>query len=90
MSFADVVTMAASGDLVSLHEVARSVAVGKSTTARILRAILGAGTGNPSVELITSDGFCIPMPPSKNAASRIERAFPRVMTDVEWSSPIPL
>lgn len=40
--------------------VAGSVAVGKSTTARILQALLGRGTDHLSVELITTDGFLHP------------------------------
>jgi type I pantothenate kinase len=37
--------------------VAGSVAVGKSTTARILRELLGRWPGTPRVELLTTDGF---------------------------------
>ena len=40
--------------------VAGSVAVGKSTTARLLRRVLEDGPGHPSVELITTDGFLYP------------------------------
>ena len=40
--------------------VAGSVAVGKSTTARILRELLGRWHGTPRVELITTDGFLYP------------------------------
>jgi type I pantothenate kinase len=40
--------------------VAGSVAVGKSTTARILRDLLAAWPGTPSVELVTTDGFLLP------------------------------
>jgi type I pantothenate kinase len=40
--------------------VAGSVAVGKSTTARLLQAVLRDGTTHPSVELITTDGFLYP------------------------------
>jgi type I pantothenate kinase len=40
--------------------VAGSVAVGKSTTARLLRAVLQDGPGHPPVELITTDGFLYP------------------------------
>lgn len=36
------------------------VAVGKSTTARILQALLGRGPGQPRVELLTTDGFLYP------------------------------
>jgi type I pantothenate kinase len=37
-----------------------SVAVGKSTTARLLRALLSRGPGTPTVELLTTDGFLLP------------------------------
>jgi type I pantothenate kinase len=39
---------------------AGSVAVGKSTTARILRALLSRWPEHPSVELVTTDGFLFP------------------------------
>jgi type I pantothenate kinase len=40
--------------------VAGSVAVGKSTTARLLQALLAAGPGSPRVDLVTTDGFLLP------------------------------
>ncbi len=40
--------------------VAGSVAVGKSTTARILQALIARWESQPSVELITTDGFLYP------------------------------
>ena len=40
--------------------VAGSVAVGKSTTARILRELLSRWPGTPKVELVTTDGFLLP------------------------------
>jgi type I pantothenate kinase len=40
--------------------VAGSVAVGKSTTSRILRGLLARWPGTPRVELITTDGFLYP------------------------------
>jgi len=40
--------------------VAGSVAVGKSTTSRILQALLARGTDHPAVDLITTDGFLFP------------------------------
>lgn len=40
--------------------VAGSVAVGKSTTARILRELLSRWSGTPKVELVTTDGFLLP------------------------------
>jgi type I pantothenate kinase len=40
--------------------VAGSVAVGKSTTSRLLQTLLTAGPGNPRVDLVTTDGFLLP------------------------------
>ena len=40
--------------------VAGSVAVGKSTTARVLRELLARWPEHPSVELVTTDGFLLP------------------------------
>lgn len=39
---------------------AGSVAVGKSTTARVLRALLSRWPGHPKVDLVTTDGFLYP------------------------------
>jgi type I pantothenate kinase len=40
--------------------VAGSVAVGKSTTARVLRALLARWADHPRVDLVTTDGFLYP------------------------------
>ena len=40
--------------------VAGSVAVGKSTTARILQALLSRWPSTPNVQLVTTDGFLYP------------------------------
>jgi len=40
--------------------VAGSVAVGKSTTARLLQELLRRGPGEPRVDLVTTDGFLLP------------------------------
>jgi type I pantothenate kinase len=40
--------------------IAGSVAVGKSTTARILQALLARWANHPKVDLITTDGFLFP------------------------------
>src|SRR5215831_7270866 len=40
--------------------VAGSVAVGKSTTARVLQALLARWTNHPKVDLVTTDGFLFP------------------------------
>ncbi len=39
---------------------AGSVAVGKSTTARVLQALLGRWPHSPKVDLVTTDGFLLP------------------------------
>ena len=39
---------------------AGSVAVGKSTTARVLMALLGRWPNTPKVDLVTTDGFLLP------------------------------
>jgi type I pantothenate kinase len=39
---------------------AGSVAVGKSTTARVLKELLGRWTSSPKVDLVTTDGFLLP------------------------------
>ncbi len=41
--------------------IAGSVAVGKSTTARILQELLARSSGTPTVELVTTDSFLYPM-----------------------------
>ena len=40
--------------------IAGSVAVGKSTTARVLRKLLSMGENMPRVDLLTTDGFLLP------------------------------
>lgn len=40
--------------------IAGSVAVGKSTTARVLRELLARWPSSPRVELVTTDGFLLP------------------------------
>ncbi len=52
--------------------VAGSVAVGKSTTSRILRALLGRWPASPKVDLVTTDGFLYP-----NAMLEAQGLMPR-------------
>lgn len=47
--------------------IAGSVAVGKSTTARILQKLLSRWSNHPRVELVTTDGFLLP---NKELATR--------------------
>ncbi|HXH26118.1 MAG TPA: type I pantothenate kinase [Vicinamibacterales bacterium] len=41
--------------------IAGSVAVGKSTTSRVLQALLARWPSHPHVELVTTDGFLLPL-----------------------------
>ena len=52
--------------------IAGSVAVGKSTTARILKELLARWPSSPKVDLITTDGFLYP-----NAVLRAEKLMER-------------
>ena len=52
------------------------VAVGKSTTARILQALLGRGPGHPRVELLTTDGFLYPNAVLEEQGLMMRKGFP--------------
>ena len=52
------------------------VAVGKSTTARILQALLGRGPGHPRVELLTTDGFLYPNAVLEEQGLMTRKGFP--------------
>jgi type I pantothenate kinase len=56
--------------------VAGSVAVGKSTTARILQALLARWPNTPKVDLITTDGFLWPNAELTRIASMDRKGFP--------------
>ena len=61
--------------------VAGSVAVGKSTTARLLQTLLAAGPGSPRVDLVTTDGFLHAQRGARGArAARAARASRRATT----------
>src|SRR6516164_6132811 len=51
---------AADGKVPYIIGVAGSVAVGKSSTARVMQALLSRWPNTPKVELITTDGFLLP------------------------------
>jgi type I pantothenate kinase len=51
---------ASDGKMPYIIGVAGSVAVGKSTTARVLQALLARWPNTPKVELVTTDGFLFP------------------------------
>jgi type I pantothenate kinase len=56
--------------------VAGSVAVGKSTTARILRALLQRWPNTPKVELMATDGFLLPNAVLKSEGLMERKGFP--------------
>ena len=56
--------------------VAGSVAVGKSTTARVLQALLARWTNTPKVELVTTDGFLFPNAVLERAKLMEKKGFP--------------
>jgi len=56
--------------------VAGSVAVGKSTTARVLQALLKRWTEGPKVEILTTDGFLHPNAELKELGLMERKGFP--------------
>jgi type I pantothenate kinase len=56
--------------------VAGSVAVGKSTTARVLQALLTRWTNTPKVDLITTDGFLWPNAVLEREGLMEKKGFP--------------
>ncbi len=56
--------------------VAGSVAVGKSTTARILKELLARWPSSPKVDLITTDGFLLPNKELRNRNIMERKGFP--------------
>ena len=56
--------------------VAGSVAVGKSTTARVLQALLARWTNVPKVELVTTDGFLLPNAVLQTEGLMEKKGFP--------------
>lgn len=56
--------------------VAGSVAVGKSTVARLLRELLSRAPGRPRVELITTDGFLYPNEELQRRGIAERKGFP--------------
>ena len=53
-----------------------SVAVGKSTTARILQALLSRWPSHPSVDLVTTDGFLFPNAVLESRGLMKRKGFP--------------
>ena len=56
--------------------IAGSVAVGKSTTARLLRELLSSWPEHPRVELVTTDGFLLPNTELKRRGILHRKGFP--------------
>ncbi len=56
--------------------VAGSVAVGKSTTSRILQALLGRWPDHPEVALVTTDGFLLPNAELERRGLMERKGFP--------------
>jgi type I pantothenate kinase len=56
--------------------VAGSVSAGKSTTARVLRALLSRWPNTPKVELITTDGFLLPNAVLEREGLMDKKGFP--------------
>jgi len=56
--------------------VAGSVAVGKSTTARLLQALLARWPEHPRVELVTTDGFLLPNAELERRGLMSRKGFP--------------
>ncbi|MEU6482856.1 type I pantothenate kinase [Streptomyces sp. NPDC046887] len=56
--------------------VAGSVAVGKSTVARLLQALLARWPEHPRVERVTTDGFLLPMKELKERGLMSRKGFP--------------
>ncbi|WP_019120519.1 type I pantothenate kinase [Brevibacillus massiliensis] len=76
--------------------VAGSVAVGKSTTARILQALLARWPNHPKVDLVTTDGFLYPNRILEERGLMKRKGFPesydvkrliRFMADVKSGKP---
>lgn len=56
--------------------IAGSVAVGKSTTARLLKALLSRWESHPKVELVTTDGFLLPNKVLNEKGLMTKKGFP--------------
>ncbi|OZA95378.1 MAG: type I pantothenate kinase, partial [Rhizobiales bacterium 39-66-18] len=72
--------------------VAGSVAVGKSTTARVLQALLARWPNTPKVDLVTTDGFLLPNAVLEREGLMEKKGFPesydlplllRFLTDIK-------
>ena len=87
---------AGDGNVPYIIGVAGSVSAGKSTTARVLRALLSRWPNTPKVELITTDGFLLPNAVLKREGLMDKKGFPesydhkallRFLSDVKAGAP---
>ncbi|MGH9241021.1 MAG: type I pantothenate kinase [Vicinamibacterales bacterium] len=76
--------------------IAGSVAVGKSTTSRVLQALMASWAGHPRVSLVTTDGFLLPQRVLEARGLMQRKGFPesydvrrllRFMADVKSGAP---
>jgi type I pantothenate kinase len=76
--------------------VAGSVAVGKSTTSRVLQTLLASWPSHPRVELITTDGFLLPQRVLEARGLTTRKGFPesydvrrlvRLLADLKSGAP---
>lgn len=76
--------------------VAGSVAVGKSTASRVLQALLASWPSHPQVDLVTTDGFLLPLAVLEARGMIARKGFPesydlrrlvRFMADVKSGAP---
>ena len=76
--------------------IAGSVAVGKSTTARVLKALLSRWPSHPKVDLVTTDGFLFPQRVLAERGLEDRKGFPEsydvrrlihVLADVKAGAP---
>jgi type I pantothenate kinase len=76
--------------------IAGSVAVGKSTTSRVLQALMASWPGHPRVSLVTTDGFLLPQRVLEARGLMQRKGFPesydvrrllRFMADVKSGVP---
>ena len=76
--------------------IAGSVAAGKSTVARVLRAVLARWPAHPRVELVTTDGFLYPNAELEARGLMLRKGFPesydvgrllRFLTEVKSGAP---